>query len=247
MKKRAKIITTIASLCLAVALMAFGVYAATNVTLTVNSKVNFTVTDVFVDVTGEAKVGAAENTAARVGDLFQAYSYIESNDATVTKADGLYNGTDTTANGYAANNTWTTDALTLTSTNIYAVYVLTVENKSTTASIKVTMSADFLATLEGTWRKGSYTITPKTGNATTVAFLNEDPTLDPTAQNTTYDATWAAAETKGIQIGPEGTIVFTLVRVLDDMSTSIAAGESNNSINGGTVLIYNPASDYVEA
>ena len=48
MKKRVKLLTTIASLCLAVALMAFGVYAATQSTLTVNSTISFTSNDVQV-------------------------------------------------------------------------------------------------------------------------------------------------------------------------------------------------------
>lgn len=44
MKKRVKLFTTIASLCLAVALMAFGVYAATTVTVSVTNQVSFTAT-----------------------------------------------------------------------------------------------------------------------------------------------------------------------------------------------------------
>ena len=52
MKKRVKLLTTIASLCLAVALMAFGVYAATSATLTVSGTVNFTAAkDVYVKLT----------------------------------------------------------------------------------------------------------------------------------------------------------------------------------------------------
>ena len=46
MKKRVKLLTTIASLCLAVALMAFGVYAANSVNLTASGKVTFTSTDI---------------------------------------------------------------------------------------------------------------------------------------------------------------------------------------------------------
>lgn len=48
MKKGLKIATTVASLCLAVALMAFGVYAATSSTLSINSTVTFTSQDVQV-------------------------------------------------------------------------------------------------------------------------------------------------------------------------------------------------------
>lgn len=42
MKKKVKLFTTIASLCLAVALMAFGVYAAETATATINGSVTFT-------------------------------------------------------------------------------------------------------------------------------------------------------------------------------------------------------------
>ena len=46
MKKKIKIFSTIASLCLAVALMAFGVYAATSISFTTTSKVSFKATDI---------------------------------------------------------------------------------------------------------------------------------------------------------------------------------------------------------
>ncbi len=49
MKKSFKLATTIASLCLAVALLAFGVYAATSSSLTLNSTVTFTSQDVQVN------------------------------------------------------------------------------------------------------------------------------------------------------------------------------------------------------
>ena len=46
MKKKIKIFSTIASLCLAVALMAFGVYAATQITLTTTSTIKFAATEI---------------------------------------------------------------------------------------------------------------------------------------------------------------------------------------------------------
>ncbi|MBO7526736.1 MAG: hypothetical protein J6T74_02415 [Clostridia bacterium] len=73
MKKRAKIITTIASLCLAVALLAFGVYAAANVTLNVTSQVNFVVTDVFASITGNV-YKSADGTATGQEALTTQYS-----------------------------------------------------------------------------------------------------------------------------------------------------------------------------
>ncbi len=50
MKRKIKVFSAIASLCLAVALMAFGVYAATTVTYTINGTVNYTATDVLAKV-----------------------------------------------------------------------------------------------------------------------------------------------------------------------------------------------------
>lgn len=62
MKKKIKLFSTIASLCLAVALMAFGVWAATNNPLfKVNSNVSFTAsTDMFVSVSVSQKLAEEE-------------------------------------------------------------------------------------------------------------------------------------------------------------------------------------------
>lgn len=56
MKRKFKLFATIASLCLSVALMAFGVYAATNSTYTVTSSVTFT-SQVHVKWTGAVAGG----------------------------------------------------------------------------------------------------------------------------------------------------------------------------------------------
>lgn len=61
MKKKVKLFTTIASLCLAVSLMAFGVYAATTAKLGVNSTVQYTVSDqvhVKFDIKAQYTTGA---------------------------------------------------------------------------------------------------------------------------------------------------------------------------------------------
>ena len=51
MKRKFKLFATVASLCLSVALMAFGVYAATSVSYSVNGTVSYNMTDVLVTVT----------------------------------------------------------------------------------------------------------------------------------------------------------------------------------------------------
>lgn len=66
MKKGFKIATTVASLCLAVALLAFGVYAATSSTLSINSTVSFTSQD--VQVFWEWSVSGGSLTTATTGE-----------------------------------------------------------------------------------------------------------------------------------------------------------------------------------
>ncbi len=68
MKKGFKIATTIAALCLSVALLAFGVYAASSSTLSINSTVTFTSQDVQVLWTWNVAGG---NLAAATGDEYQ--------------------------------------------------------------------------------------------------------------------------------------------------------------------------------
>ncbi len=112
MKRKIKVFSAIASLCLAVALMAFGVYAATTVTYTINGTVNYTATDVLAKVettveyvagskkgydaepeTGLAEVKKLSYTASGVTvDAWQ--NYDSSNVAT---------GEDTKSNSVAVN------------------------------------------------------------------------------------------------------------------------------------------------
>ena len=66
MKKGLKIATTVASLCLAIALLTFGVYAATSSTLSINSTVSFTSKD--VQVLWEWSVSGGSLTTATTGD-----------------------------------------------------------------------------------------------------------------------------------------------------------------------------------
>ena len=60
MKRKFKLFATVASLCLSVALMAFGVYAASTVTYTVNGTVSYEMNDVLVNI--KTVLSYAENT-----------------------------------------------------------------------------------------------------------------------------------------------------------------------------------------
>ena len=91
MKKKIKLFTTIASLCLAVALMAFGVYAATQVTYNVNGTVQYTMDAVLVDVSttiekSDLKNAPADFTAAAL----EAHVDVDWVDAGFTVTAGNY-------------------------------------------------------------------------------------------------------------------------------------------------------------
>lgn len=69
MKRKFKLITSVASLCLAIALMVGGVFAATNPTVAINGSVSFTATKhVYATVSlkeeGDADFGGAQSTDA---------------------------------------------------------------------------------------------------------------------------------------------------------------------------------------
>ena len=62
MKRKFKLFATVASLCLCLALMAFGVYAATTVTYTASGSVKYVVTDVKADFTLKVERSSTKGT-----------------------------------------------------------------------------------------------------------------------------------------------------------------------------------------
>ena len=90
MRKKIKLVMTIASLCLAFAIMAFGVYAATSATFTITSKVTYVCNDVFVNVTVKTlRDNNNDGDIADSGDIVATtygVSYTGSGDARVPAA-----------------------------------------------------------------------------------------------------------------------------------------------------------------
>ena len=125
MKKKVKLITTIASLGLALALMAFGVYAATSATFNVSTTVTFQATQhVKVTVTG---LETAALTAAP-----QASDYVT---APTNNGQSL-NRTETGADqGALADMVFT--GVTLTETNYIYSYKITIQNDDAENAVAV--------------------------------------------------------------------------------------------------------------
>ncbi|MBO7527111.1 MAG: hypothetical protein J6T74_04340 [Clostridia bacterium] len=89
MKRRTKIITTIASITLALAIMVFGVYAATTASFTITSSVAFTPTDMFIHCELKLYSGDGEtegDTATQVGSTQSWDSYTGTGSAKTPKA-----------------------------------------------------------------------------------------------------------------------------------------------------------------
>lgn len=144
MKKRVKLITTIASLCLAVALMAFGVYAATSVSFGVTSSVSFVMDKVYVSIAGSVTGGTDTTGNVRT---YNAASYTMSGEGEgayqIPNADGGL--TVSTKNGAAAAAaTWAIGDIALNADKSVVTYTLTITNDGaqdvyvTTDGIKVT-------------------------------------------------------------------------------------------------------------
>lgn len=120
MKKKFKLFATVASLCLAIALMGFGVYAATSVTVTISSSVSYNVSGhIAFKVYGSGAAGTAATTGSeQTAEL-----------ATVgVTSEGTETGT-------------AISAVALTATNRYAIYTFTIENIGSTAITSITASA----------------------------------------------------------------------------------------------------------
>ena len=156
MKKKVKLITTIASLCLAVALMAFGVYAALNVTYTVKTQVSYSAAAnvkaaVTYEITFEnvAKIKQdggeeADYTAAITGAIWS-----DENGGAADVADGTFN-----------LPTFSVEKVTDMANPIVFTYKITIANKAAAYDANKFLDAEItLPTDQGTYATDGYEIT----------------------------------------------------------------------------------------
>lgn len=133
MNKKFKLWATIASLCLAVCIMAVGVYAASSVSLTVTSNVTFNAQSVFVGYKGKVE-------RATTGDFTSAEEVVEEHEDWVT------NGS-TTSTSAGTLTAWTPNEVTFEEGKQFIRYTITFQNNSG-FNIKVT-SSNVPTTTEG--------------------------------------------------------------------------------------------------
>ena len=155
MKKKVKLFTTIASLCLAVALMAFGVYAATKVTYNVSGTVKYEMKDVLASVTTEVSKASITTQLAKQGTSYAlvdvegeglAFTWSAVGDAQTTTTydannqikDGTPEGEENHKETSAANHTID---INFNNASAYKV-VMTITNKNA-SGITSTVKTDF--------------------------------------------------------------------------------------------------------
>ena len=217
MKKKVKLFTTIASLCLAVALMAFGVYAATSVSFTISSKVSFTVSDVFVNVTGEAYLDpvATKGTTAfqRGGTTAVSYagqSYTKDSETVYTPLNGLF-----ASDGTTSKDAWEIGEIPFESTKDCIVYKLVVTNMSTTNKITVKFSKT-PEEVTGTTVSCKYKVAAGESDLSTVLTGSEVEAATSITVNPTDGVTGTTTD----------VLTVFVVRTLTDKSKSFTAADA---------------------
>lgn len=194
MKRKFKLITSVASLCLAVALMAFGVYAASKPTVTINGTVSFSAEKVMADVTVTKGSAGTETGITYAADGIK-LDAVAGNVANLTAADN-------------ANKAFSDVNVDLNDTTTYAGIKVVIKNTFATGSkstVKITA-----ADLPTAGSKPGVTVTVKNGESvwdgTTAIELNAQASatitiivhVDPAVANAT----------ESVAIAP----VFTLER-----------------------------------
>ena len=176
MKRKFKLFATVASLCLSVALMAFGVYAAAQVTYNVKGTVSYTANNVLVKVTTTlapatnasgvyANVGAVEGASLN----FDEGTTYDSHDNYATLANTLQDDTGLAVTFGGNQNVWKIDVLVETTQAEKGLTVVAKPTQGTTdakwgiAAATANASASVGAKGSDTYTFYIYLIDPTTG------------------------------------------------------------------------------------
>lgn len=150
MRKKAKLFMTIASMCLAVAVLCFGVFSATQVSYTIGGSISYEVDDVFVKINTKIYSTPNQKTASEMNTdittlASKTFTQIEAiTDYTLTQTMVEY-----TSNGAESSNTHTAKDSSNNGAkidykeNAYTYYiVINVENLSPSKSVYAYLSED---------------------------------------------------------------------------------------------------------
>ncbi|MEG1751870.1 MAG: hypothetical protein RR140_03575 [Clostridia bacterium] len=223
MKRKAKLITTFASLGLALALMAYGVFAATSQSIAVTNTITFTATkDIAATVYGtkSAAVGAAPTGVPTEITADPTTGGAETE--TAYSSTVLVTETTTTMDAWALSKT------TLDVTNKFVVYTFTIQNDAITSGPAANAGQDFsinvkfLNSIDNT--KVQREVRVGGNKVTEVAAEGAESATHTIAKITDKLARGAGIDTKGAKI------TFEVIYNLYDISASINAVDYSFSI-----------------
>lgn len=192
MKRKLKIIGTIASLGLCLAMLVVGVYAASTVTFNITGSVSFTVTEVFATVTGKVYQGPSATVMSNevTANALSGKTY-----TTTGVLDGLYTEAETPVK----ITEWDLGDLVYTSTNDCIVYVLEITNDAKSGNLAVTVS-ELAPDITGTSIANKYKVVASDASVT-VAETN--------------------LITTAISLAPGSTLTVTVTRTLTEKTAGI--------------------------
>ena len=193
MKRKFKLFATVASLCLCLALMAFGVYAATSVTYTASGSVTYTVTDIVADFTvttyGSGTKGIGREAVPTEGSGEGQVNFAKIKDYDVVRS---YTGTKPVEPGQASADLGTTEIapMDFAENDAYKIEIK-VDNKAKSGNINVkaaitdigNANATVLAKL-GTYATDGVQIANQASATLVFYVLLKDPTLSIDADKT---------------------------------------------------------------
>ena len=167
MKRKLKLFATIASLCLSIALMSFGVYAATQVTYTVTGTVTYNMVDVLV---------SANTTLEYVSGDHTGHSAIASNVSSLAELNYSNSTSGTEWRSYnqdlIADESLDEGSQSITiNFNTSTAYRLTI----TINTIQSSTNVGVVATLSGVDAQDNYAVTPQ-GDYSSVTVTKGTPT-----------------------------------------------------------------------
>ena len=178
MKRKFKLFATVASLCLSVALMAFGVYAATSVTYTVSGSVSFA-----AHVDAKFTAGVYTKTGGAETDLWD----YDGETITGTTTSQYYKSYDPRATDATASSEWQNANVAFEASKTTAIYRITCTNEgSQTLYLHFDTTGNTLAD-----QANKLTVTIKVGTGTLgEALTNDFETLKSTQGEVAADATY---------------------------------------------------------
>jgi hypothetical protein len=190
MKRKFKLITSVASLCLAIALMAFGVYAAAKPTVTVTGSVTFTATHVYADIYADVADAAVASGCALAFDYTGVAASELRNEETSSKDYGtLTMPAINDMNVRSAYQVKIKDASTSESVGVGLESVkLTTGEVPAGASVKLYINADGLNTGDGVEYTSGTAINaqPIKANGNSLIYITVVVEVDPVAAADTF-------------------------------------------------------------